>query len=321
MPTWSCEATFLPSKFPYQILDKELGERQVKSINSQLFGTAIVGNILPMLAKLDPQYGLLRPSGCPSSYTIEVVPTLGYHFNTDWLEAYDPLTKSYTENTLDYVFRVLKNNGFVPTVVTSRMGREKHYPTGGCHIHYDIGDFFPMSVDWYKNMERFHRNILIDYANRPYIRWLFANWFADSHSHAIFTHKDLMAKEKWSDDEIFKRGVERTSAIESRFMFTSKKSYLTFEFRFPSMVETPREVILLVQFIEAWVKRVLKSVDDGETFTQTISTRNFISWKKIGIARDDCKRFLVDILGLDWQDYETFFNRNLYRRIRFGKLV
>ena len=314
MSTWSPELSFVPRKSPHIITNEEAAQSLIHNLNRQLFGMQDAGSMLTMMAKLDPQ----QSNPAVKEWVIEVTPILARYFETSWLDGGE--SERLVHDTLDYVFRLMRNNGLVPSVIKRRGSHEKHWPGGGCHIQYGMGELFDMSANWYKNMELFHRNLIMDYTNRPYIRWLFANWFADEHSHCVLNRVNLQSCE-WTPDAIFHRGIIHAASLQARFMGGGKTTYLTFEWRMPSMPESAAEVILLAKFFDAWMNKVRDMTLIGTTITPTISVSNFKRWKGIRKLRDDTRHFLVDELHLDWQDYRVFFNRNSVRRVKFGSLI
>ena len=178
-------------------------------------------------------------------------------------------------------------------------------------------------------MERFHRNLVVDYANRPYIRWLLSHWMGGGSAVAV-TKKDLkLAARKpvagklnrvWAitPNSIFDRALYIDHAIEPRFMASSKHSYLALEFRMVGMVENARQLRAAALLIDTWIAKIL-SRTGRIRFTLTIPQWNAMTKEKT--ARKICAEW-VDNLGLDWATYETaFFDRNYLLRIKHGEFV
>jgi len=172
-------------------------------------------------------------------------------------------------------------------------------------------------------MKLYHRNLLTDYANRPYIRWLFSHWFADLGSSAYITLDNL--------EDFKSRGANvmedrwRPSTIEARYMNTTKGAYLTFEHRYFSMIENAEEMRLIARFAWAWMQYV-KGQQFGEDFQYkeqipfTLTADQLRAMQKPREAKVMCHEFFAK-LGLPWDDYSHFFDRNYLRRIKWGKFV
>jgi hypothetical protein len=317
----SPELTFFPSKYPYEIKNHKEGLILIREIKKSIKKSKKIDDTW-FLPKLDPFH---NPHEENSTFCVEAVPATCLY--TDWFEDLDWET---TKIVITELFSIMKSHGLVPSLCKNRNRTEYHYPGGGCHLHVNVPNFI-MSPGWYKSMEAFHRNLLIDYVNRPYLRWLFSNWFADSGS-SVIVNTENFKKFKSKKNNIYDIDFFYTNAIEPRYMSSTKNSYLSFELRFFSMIHNPKELKLIVNFANRWIQHVLKKTQESEILGDTFYLNTFkdipieITHKKLLDMEDPkkskeiCKKFL-DFLGLPWQDYEIFYDRNYSRRIKFGKFV
>jgi len=329
--TFSPEMSFVPKEAPHEIRNKREGDALVKRILRWMYVTEGMGPLGRLLyAKIDPFHNPWDKRH--RTYSIEICPR--DYFDTNWLDngQWPTLRKG-----LKKMWRGLRKEfGLVPTLVEKdRKGNETHWPGGGCHIHMGA-DIFMQGPFWYRKAERFHRNLITDYANRPWIKWLFSQWFADESNYVPVNATEL-ADGWWSElgheqvrqptpDILFEQSFDQRG-IEPRYMCSGKDSYLTFEFRMVSMVESPEELRAAVRFLKRWMNHVRceggkHSFDNGNSATIPFSlTQDNLkdmsdldkSW---GIVVDFLKQ-----LDLDCTEYRSFFERNYSNRIRFGKMI
>jgi hypothetical protein len=324
--TFSPELTYFPKRAPYEITDRKAGEKLAKRISKALYAK---GWMLPLRVELDPARNVHLSN---KTYHIEIVPL--FQFECHWLD--DGKEWTNFKRVLAHIFDTCKANGLVPAMVKHRGGEEQHYPGGGCHLHLDMGELFTSSQAhlWYKRMETFHRNLLMDFANRPYIRWLFSHWFADAGSSVMLRAESplLTTSERNADGSIkpydpLEEGCSGASVIEPRFMQSNKRSYLTFEMRVFSMVESPDEVRLIARFAKAWMDRIKTiTLPDCEYYTTTHSIPLDLTLDKLADMKDPMKAramcaSFIQGLGLEWGPYSVFFKRNYLRRIQWGAFV
>lgn len=325
--SFSPELTFFVKRAPYEITDRKVGERLVKRISKVLYAK---GWMLPLRVKLDPMHNPRLPS---ETWCIEIVPL--FHFETHWLEG-DKEWATF-RRVLAHIFDTCAANGLVPALVKRRGDTESHHPGGGCHLHMGMGHLFAggQASFWYKRMEAFHRNLLMDFTNRPYIRWLFSHWFADAGSSVM-----LHAESPWlvnsppcnvdgspQQYDPLEAGCHGASVIEPRFMRSAKGEYLTFEVRLFSMVESPDEVRLIARFAKAWMDKVKATTMDGsEYYSTTVAIPLDLTLERLADMRDPmkaramCAAFIQE-LGLQWGPYSVFFKRNYLRRIQWGEFI
>ncbi len=334
--TVSPEMTFIPAKRPHEIVDVKAGQKLVNRINDWLKTDPIT---YTLWAKLDPHHNEHSYDTKPVTYTVEIVPYR--HWWTHWFEdATDEKGKpdgwAVLGPALHRLFDGLRDRfGLIPSLRTKRAGVERHWPGGGCHIHYGIADLFQPSFKWYTLMECFHHNLLVDFANRPWIRWLFKQWFADGCKIPV-DGDDLTVGHDGQQgplprEPIISRSITGGNGIEPRFMPSSKGVYPTFEFRMFSMVDTPEELRLIVRFLDRWVRslrdrtiyrRILPEADylAQQAVQPDLTLERFRAMCDERTAWGFCEAFLVQ-LGLTPADYRPFYDRHYLNRIRHGKMV
>ena len=257
-------------------------------------------------------------NGETSTYSIEVIPVTHFHFS--WLESRSGQWDIF-ESYLETLFALMKRHGLTPSVSRTRKGVTTHFAGGGFHIHCGA-DLYNTGPDFYKRMERFHRDIAVDFANHPELRWLFADWMSDQAHHLVW-RPDTPKKPagfKTMEDFVFYKLLHGAYAIESRFMKNAKGSYLTFEFRFFRMVENPEEFRLAARFVEAWVRAVRDAMYwDVPPIKFTMNQRKWNArmdpdkaWRAISV--------FLEGISLDPKDYRVFFERNYLMRLKHGKM-
>lgn len=272
------------------------------------------------VAKPDPLHlkgGEEDENGETNTYSIEVIPVAHFYFS--WLEDGNGkwgIFKRY----LDALFAAMKRYDLVPSVSRTRKGVTTHFAGGGCHFHVGA-DLFVTGPRFYINMERFHRNIAVEYANHPEIRWLFADWMSSQAHHLVWSpNTEKPASFPNMEDYLFYSLLNGAYAIESRFMKNSKGSHLTFEFRFFRMVENPEEFRLAARFVEAWVNSVAGNVTLGDESAKfTMNRRKWNALMNPDKAWRAISRFLDDMF-LNPEDYRVFFERNYLMRLKHGKM-
>lgn len=321
MPTtFSPEMNWVPRAHPMGYRSYKEAQKVCSKVNrtldtlSKRFGPCAI-------AKPDPLHlkgGEKDENGEVNTYSIEVIPVR--HFYLSWLEEGDgkwAVFKKY----LDALFAAMKRYGLAPSVTRTRKGVTTHFAGGG--IHWHIGaDLYQIGPDFYKRMERFHRDIAVDFANHPELRWLFADWMSDQAHHLVW-RPDTPKKPagfKTMEDFVFYKLLHGAYAIESRFMKNAKGSHLTFEFRFFRMVENPEEFRLAAKFVEAWVRTVRDAMYwDVPPIKFTMNRRKWNAlmdpdkaWRAISV--------FLEGIGLDPKGYRVFFERNYLMRLKHGKM-
>jgi hypothetical protein len=325
MSTFSPELTFIVKRAPYEITNQKVGERLVKDIRKVLHKP---NWMLPTEIKLDPMHNLHCDD---TTWCVEITPLNGFYWDTIWLN--DASAWKTLRRAVAYIFDTCKANGLVPTLTKHRGRTELHYPGGGCHIHYGIGHLFTAMQPqlWYKKMEMFHHNLLMDYTNRPYIRWLFSHWFADLGTSVMVNdiYLPYVLDPQSTPYNPIQRAHEITSTIEPRYMHSTKGDYLTFEVRLFSMVESPDELRLIALFVDAWMGHIKQRTTNGYDYGDETTLKPILldldetkltALKDPHKARMMCAAFMGE-LGLEWGPYSVFFKRNYLRRIQWGEFV
>jgi len=321
MPTtFSPEANWLPIAHPMGYRSYQEAWKVCLKINralgalSKRFGPSAI-------SKPDPLHltgGEEDENGEANTYSIEVVPLT--HFHLDWLERGEQQWSIF-KKWLDELFALMKRHGLAPSVTRTRKGVTTHFSGGGCHFHVGA-DLYGIGPDFYKRMERFHRDIAVDYANHPELRWLFSDWMSNQAHHLVW-RPDTPKKPagfKTMEDFVFYKLLHGAYAIESRFMKNAKGSHLTFEFRFFRMVENPEEFRLAARFVEAWVRAVRDAMYwDVPPIKFTMNQRKWNArmdpdkaWRAISV--------FLEGISLDPKDYRVFFERNYLMRLKHGKM-
>ncbi len=324
--TFAIEANFIPNRAPYQIVDKVSGQKLVDQINERLHRFYDWHQIraLDMVAKLDPLY-VDRRTGEPTSWSVEVVPTS--YFEVSWLD--DPGEWKGFRKMMKTLFLFLKKEcGLVPSVTKRRGNTEIRFGGGGAHCHIS-SDIFSTSVDFYREMEIFHKNLAVSYTNFPWIRWLFADWNSSIAHHCLWTPYDKLPdcggpSCQSPEDRVFRKMVEGdVHAIEPRFMESGKSSYLTFEFRIFRMVENVDEMRLIVQFCDRWMDHLRWKVLNNEPVKLELTRVLWDFYTKSApkaVWKESITPFLEEI-GLCAENYRVFFERNYLTRRRYGSMV
>lgn len=308
------ELTFVPAARPHWITDEKAGKEMVKRLNDYLVELGKQTSVY-LFAKLDPLHSLIAPNTDDKiTWSLEIVPTnkMPIHWFIDtkqWKLLKEALSK--------HLFEVIRRYfNMVPFVIETGR-RHRYWPNGGCHIHHSA-DVADESHAWYERMRRFHCNLLTDFANRPYIRWLFSGPFSDNHAETMVNADTLPYAKLGEDGAQFLPG---NNSIRARFMSGQKSLYPTFEFRFPSMVADANELRSLVLFIHRWVQHW--GANSGLNDPTLLFELDKRGWRRVtseaGARRG--LRELFEQLDLDPRQYTPFVHRNLLPRLRYGELI
>lgn len=312
MHTISPELTFVPRRAPHELVDRKKAEQLAERIRKDLYRRTNYFRV-----KLDPFHHEYTKQ---ETWCVEIVPF--DWFLTDWFTN-DTHWKNLKEH-LDIVWSIMRKHGMVSTLVTKTGNTEKHWPGGGCHLHY--GSALVMAgTHWYSTSEKFHRNLGMDYANRPWIRWLFSQWFANTHLVPVNSEDLKIANtnpDHLSNDNLFDRSIYHRWGLEPRFMGGGTKShYLTFEFRMFSMVRDPKELQLIILFLNRWIEQILfKTYSSEEQISLNLTKHKLLQMKQLGKSWEICKDYL-DFLKLPSDAYRVFYKRNYSNRIKYGQLT
>ena len=199
--------------------------------------------------------------------------------------------------------------------------RGVHWPSGGCHLQVGIADLFPNDHLFLPRLARFERNLYHDLANRPYIRWLFSEWWdADTNSAATFTETDYKVCTMKELEQLAYSYGRTQSSIAARYSYRYKPAYPTYEFRFFDSVDSAKEIARNVRFLEAWVAYHVNKAMNGVDVKFTLSHAQFKALKNEKMAWNIISRFLLE-LGLEPNDYRKPFEENYVLRMRHGEIT
>lgn len=244
------------------------------------------------------------------------------------------------EAVLKRVYSTAASLGLHPHVsTTKRDGTVVDYPNGGGHQHIQI-DFWDEGSLFLPRLYVLENALCIDYANNPWIRWLFAHWADDLNSLVAVNLKHLgeinrasngVSAEKRADweDHGLNAHIHDVSllchSIKQRIAVTGKPCRPTLEFRFLDMPRTMEELQMHVRFISSWVNHHRERVDrylGGERPQFTLTPKHYRRLTRdIGYAKDHVLSFMAKI-GVDGQKVvDMFWERGYLRRMRYGKAV
>lgn len=311
--TIGLELTFIPRKANAKGLH-EMTKREAISAANRLWRALRPVNIklAPLLTHFVPKVEPFRrnDAGEFKSFIVEV--TNGHYPPT--IELFE----SYTFRALvGQVFAKARSVGLVPRIIKKTKEGDLYFGTGGCHAHLGIANLF-RPASFLTNLASFEKHLFVDYANRPYIRWLFGEWFdADINAVVGWTPGDSVAVE-----DVHCAGVNHQHAIYPRFSGTTAKTILpTYEFRiFDEMVENERELTLLVRFLDAWMSDLRVKVISGTAPVVAINEEVFNRLRNLRHAWSEISRFLRD-LNLNPHAYRPWFDRCYVPRVRYGKMT
>jgi len=214
------------------------------------------------------------------------------------------------------VFTEARKLGLYPRI----RRRGIHHPSGGCHLHCGIADLFPNSDLFLSHLARFEKNLYTDLANRPYIRWLFAEWFdVETNSTATFNERDYRSYSMRRMEGFAHEYGRASSSIAARYSYRYKPAYPTYEFRFFDSVDSAKEIARNVRFLEAWVTHHVCKALDGVDVKFTLTHAQFKALKNEDKAWDVISTFLRE-LGLNPDDFRKPFEENYILRMRHGEM-
>lgn len=243
---------------------------------------------------------------------------------------------------LEQVFKTARNQGLSPCVVRKRKdGTLVEFPNGGGHQHVQI-DFWEESGSFLSKLYMLERRLCLDYANNPWIRWLFSQWSDNLNSNIAISSTDLAEIEKATRNITKKqrKGWERNGldsyvhdrallchSIKQRIAYTGKPVRPTFEFRFFDAPRKIEELALHTQFISSWIGHHIEIIDEwDERFSAVhhfdLTPQRFDRLTKdMDFVKGEIGRFFGEI-GLDAEPYlDAFWERGYERRFRFGKFL
>ncbi len=199
--------------------------------------------------------------------------------------------------------------------------RGVHHPSGGLHKHVGIADLFSNNEFFLPKLARFEKNLFCDFANRPYIRWLFAEWFDErENSQVTYNANDLMGNRTWLKENAYSQG-RMNHAIVARYSGRLKTAYPTYEFRMFDSVDSAKEIARNVRFLHHWVCSHVNRVNRDEKDVKfTLTLAQFKRLKEEDFAWETVSTFLRE-LDLDPADFRKPFEENYVLRMRHGEMT
>lgn len=318
--TFSAELTFIPNRSPYHFKGKN-GMKKAAEICNKINETLVSDY---KYAKVDPFYiydnvgQLLNEDNW--SFCIEIVPLNEKGFDDlDEIIYFNKRSSMAVQWTNELIAKLKKDY----KLITHKVVNNKHYPTGGGHIHYSITNLFDNNINFLSKLDKFQRLLYIDLYNRPYIPWLFRQWFDNNNAiitQPISKESQEFFSQKCLVDDIINTGLNG-NCIVPRFQSALKTSYTTYEFRFFDMVKNGEELHDNVKFIDVWLKSLRSQAEMGVDICPelvTLTDGKFKEYQTIRGGKKACKKFIEE-LGLDWSNYEEKFNINYKNRIKYGE--
>lgn len=196
-----------------------------------------------------------------------------------------------------------------------------HQPAGGAHLHCGIADLFPDGHLFLARLYLFEMNLYRDFANRPYIRWLFAEWFDRDTNHQVTLNETDF--KTYSRTKLKNQAYEwgrNGCAIAARYSYRYKPAYPTYEFRIFDMADSAKDVARNVRFLVAWVNWHIAKATKAESVPFTLTLPQFKSYRNLRTAWSEISRFLRE-LGLDPADYRGAFEDNYVPRMKWGEMT
>ncbi len=179
-----------------------------------------------------------------------------------------------------------------------------------------ISDLFTDDAQFMPKLSVFERNLFLDYVNRPYVRWLFAEWFDVDENSEVIKPEHIA---NTGPDHAYHWSLWR-GGIRRRFSQTAKTPYSAYEFRFFDMPPTVKQLSLQVRFLIAWVSHHQAKVFAGQAVEVTITQESFDKLRNLRHAWSTISAFLTE-LKLNPRDYRPFFEDQYINRMRHGKMT
>ncbi len=238
------------------------------------------------------------------SYHIELNNRAGdYIYEGQWREA------NFT-SYLKEIFKIGKTLGLTTKFVRDN----KFWPTGGFHIHLGM-NLFKDDGDFLMKLDRFNKSIWCDYCNRPYIKYLFDEFFDHHNSYIGVNHQDLQDLE--SDNVNLFDLQSGKYAIQPRWQGCAKKTMPTFEFRFFDSPRNIKELIQNLEFVNKWVGFHRGLINEGKTTEFNLTKRKLDGFTKLRDTWKEIAEFLT-LLGLKPENYRGRFDTNYKNRVKLG---
>lgn len=215
---------------------------------------------------------------------------------------------------LQSVFDEAAKMGLLPRI----RRRSIHHPTGGSHLLLGLTDLFKDDQHFLPSLVAFERSLLVDSANRPYIRWLFAEWFDNRMNHEVVIPSTDLSVHTWSTQYVYSYALYR-GFIRRRFSDDSKTPYSAYEFRMFDATTCAADVKRDVDFLVAWVTHIKDLVLAEKPVEFNLTIKRYKTWSKPRAAWEEVS-FFLRLLKLDPNNYREPFNDNYLNRIRHGEM-
>lgn len=188
-----------------------------------------------------------------------------------------------------------------------RNGAIHHVGTGGLHIHMGM----PRYLEDYE-MDLFKHNMLSFFINRPYVFWLFQEWYKNGCD--FLGHiKKYNAN---TPDEIMRHARNyRCNSVSIRDSIANYRDItMTTEFRCFETPETFEDLTLLIDFVIKAQAHIVKLSLNGSLIPFNVGRALNYKHYSVDKMRDEYKYFF-GILGLDGETYlERYFENYELRR-------
>jgi len=304
------ELTFIPDlprakEFADKAVAQKVANRLLKRLTPLV--PQLLENHIDLHVKVDP-----FRSGDDGEYNAWIIEVTNGDFPT---RSFQWRSKRFVA-LIQRVFNEARKLGLYPRI----RRRGVHHPSGGLHKHVGISDLFPNDHLFLSRLARFENNLYTDLANRPYIRWLFAEWFdSGTNSAATFTESDYKGCTMKELGKLAYSYGRTQSSIAARYSYRYKPAYPTYEFRFFDSVDSAKEIARNVRFLEAWVAHHVNKATNEVDVPFTLTLPQFKALKEEKHAWEIISTFLRE-LGLDPENFRKPFEENYVLRMQHGEM-
>lgn len=253
----------------------------------------------------------IRNGNFPFNFDEEFFNNLSYYIKSlnGFIKSFDLLIKEAAKLKL------------YPRIIKKRNNKIIYYPTGGGHIHVGANLFYN-NESFYKKMDIFQKNLYLDMANRPYIKWLFSEWF-DNHNSSIFIDRFLLERmvKKNNPNKAYSYFFHRHCII-NRIQYCGKPILPTYEFRFFDAVRTGKQLFENIEFLYKWINYHVQKVEKNEkTVEFNLNLNKFHQFKNLKFAWSEISKFLRLIGIKNVKPYKLRFDENYKLRMKYGKMA
>jgi hypothetical protein len=240
---------------------------------------------------------------------------------THFIKRYSSGPSLESENEAEYlrgIFEICQKFGLT-TKIQPKLDKKKnqliYHPTGGFHIHLGM-DLFPAGKNFLSLLDRFNKNLWTDYCNRPYIKWLFDEWFDNHNSMIGVNHSDLVEIENGNLDHLDLQTCK--FAINPRYQHNGKPLYPTFEFRFFDSPSTVSEFFENIDFIDKWTEYHIGLIEANVSpLAFILDDKRLESFSDLDKTWTEISLFL-ETLKLKPEIYKPRFDTNYSNRVKVG---